>query len=159
MDEQQHDISIDELKKQNEEYLAGWKRAQADYQNLLKDAERAKSENIKFANEKLILELIPSLEHLDETGRQFKEVEDQGNDRIKNCILGFRAVQREIDRSMEGAGLKRIDDTGEFNPQKHEAIGAEESSRIQSGYIIRTVSVGWILNGKILKPARVIIKK
>ena len=46
------------------EYLAGWKRAQADYQNLVKDTERERREFVNFANEQLFHELLPALDQL-----------------------------------------------------------------------------------------------
>src|SRR3989338_1625489 len=52
----------DVLKAQCDEYLAGWKRAMADYANLKKESERAQAEFAKFAAARLATELLPVLD-------------------------------------------------------------------------------------------------
>ena len=53
----------DELKAKCDEYLAGWQRARADYQNLQKETERRITEVIGYSNEAFLAELLPILDH------------------------------------------------------------------------------------------------
>jgi len=139
-----------------EEYLAGWKRAQADYQNLKKDSEREKAEYAKFANERLLSELLPAIDQFD-LALQHVPSADADQKTWDNWLVGVRAVQSSWEQAAKAQGLERIATDGAFDPVKHEAIGEEEMEGSESGTIIRTLQTGWMLHGKVLRPARVII--
>jgi molecular chaperone GrpE len=164
MDEQ---INNEELKTENwqlkaEEYLAGWKRAQADYQNLKKESEREKSEFAKFANERLLSDLLPAI---DQFSLALSFIPDTSTlspeDKKKwdNWLIGIKAVQSLWDQAAQGTGLTRISVDGMFDPMLHDAVGTEEVEGSESGSIIRVVEDGWSLHGKVLRPAKVIISK
>lgn len=156
MDEQQ--LNPEELKAKCDEYLSGWKRAQADYQNLMKDVERQKSEYAKYANERLLTDLLPAL---DQFRLALQHVPAEGSDQKTwdNWLIGVRAVQSLWEQAAKVQGLERISTDGAFDPQKHEAAGTEEAEGKESGSIIKVIQDGWMLNGKIIRPARVIISK
>ena len=163
-DTHDHDLPPQEESKscpQCPEYLAGWKRAQADYQNLKKDTERERQEFAKYANERLLEELIPIAEHFDYmfAAEQVEPMEAETTERVRKWINGVRAVRSELFKTLEGLGLIPIDDSGAFDPTRHEAVGSEASDQIPSGNIKRTVTLGWQLHGKVLRPARVILSK
>lgn len=163
MDEQpQNEINLEELQKQSEEYLAGWKRAQADYQNLKKESEREKSDFAKFANERLLSDLLPAI---DQFSLALSFIPDTSTlspeDKKKwdNWLIGIKAVQSLWDQAAQNAGLTRISVAGAFDPTLHDAVGTEEVEGSESGSIIRVAEDGWSLHGKVLRPAKVIISK
>lgn len=144
------------------EYLAGWKRAQADYQNAKKDAERDRVEFVKFANEQFVREFLPVIDQfalalsfvpdtsvLPEAQRQIWE----------NWLKGVRAVQAQWDQLAASIGLERVSLDGAFDPLIHEAVAEEETEGLASNAIVRAVQDGWKLNGKILRPAKVVMSK
>ncbi|MCK9361597.1 nucleotide exchange factor GrpE [Patescibacteria group bacterium] len=143
-----------------EEYLAGWKRAQADYQNLKKESEREKAEFAKYANERLLSDLLPAL---DQFGLALRFIPDtatlpeEEKKKWNNWLTGIKAVATLWEQAAKSAGLERISTEGAFDPTKHEAVGEEEGE--ESGTIIRTMQDGWMLNGKVLRPSKVIISK
>lgn len=141
-----------------DEYLSGWKRAQADYQNLKKDMEREKGEYAKYANERLLSDLLPAL---DQFALALQHMPSEGADQKvwNNWLTGIKAVQSLWEQAAKVQGLERIDTSGVFDPQKHEAVGSEEAEGKESGSIIRVMQEGWSLNGKIIRPAKVIIAK
>lgn len=141
-----------------DEYLSGWKRAQADYQNLKKDIEREKTEYAKYANERLLSDLLPAL---DQFALALQHVPSETADpkSWNNWLTGIKAVQSLWEQAAKAQGLERIDTSGAFDPTKHEAVGTEEAEGKESGTIIRVMQEGWSLNGKIIRPARVIISK
>lgn len=141
-----------------DEYLSGWKRAQADYQNLKKDTEREKAEYAKYANERLLSDLLPAL---DQFALALQHIPPEGADQKawSNWMTGIKAVQSLWEQAAKAQGLERIDASGAFDPQKHEAVGSEEAEDKESGSIIRVMQEGWSLNGKIIRPAKVIIAK
>lgn len=144
-----------------EELKTDWeavaKRALADYQNLKKDTEREKGEFVRYANERLLSDLLPTL---DQFALAMKHVPAPDADRKSwdNWLVGVRAVQSLWEQAAKAQGLERIATDGTFDPAKHEAVGEEESEG-ESGWIVRVTEDGWMLHGKIIRPAKVIISK
>lgn len=144
-----------------EQYLSGWKRAQADYQNLKKEVENERVERAKFANERLLRDLLPALDQfaLAMSFTPNPETLPEAERKVwTNWLTGLRAVESLWGQASSQAGLVRISTDGEFDPQLHDAIGQEVSDRPE-GSIVRVVQVGWLLHGKVLQPARVIVAK
>ncbi len=143
-----------------EEYLAGWKRAQADYANLKKTTEREKKEFAKFANEDLLSALLPAIDQY-EMALSFtpdlNNIPDEEREKLKNWIIGLQAVRLAWEAAFKEIGLERIPTDCAFDPLIHEAIGEEKSAKNPSGQIVRTMQSGWRLNEKLLRPAKVVI--
>lgn len=162
MDEQNNELNIEELKKQSEEYLAGWKRAQADYQNLLKESERSKVEYAKYANERLLSDLLPAIDQF-ALALSFtpdtSTLSEEEKKKWDNWLVGIKAVKTLWDQAAHNAGLTRISIDGAFDPNLHDAVGTESIEGKESGSIIRVIQDGWSLHGKVLRPAKVIINK
>ncbi len=144
------------------EYLAGWKRAQADYQNLKKETERERGEFTKYANERLLAQLLPAIDQF-ALALQFtpdlSTLPEEQRKPWENWLLGLRAVQSLWDQAAVGIGLERIPVTGPFDPMLHEAAGEEEHPDQPAGTIVNVLQSGWRLHGKVLRPARVILSK
>lgn len=144
-----------------QEYLAGWKRAQADYQNLQRERERERGELTKYANERLLRDLLPTLDQF-RLAMSFVPTTDALPDEVKRTweqwLVGVKAVQTLWDQAASQAGLERVVTDGVFDPQVHDAVG-EEGSEAPEGTILRVTQPGWKLHGRVLQPARVIIAK
>ncbi len=144
-----------------DEYLTGWKRAQADYQNLKRETDVERIERAKFANERLLRDLLPVL---DQFGLALSFVPStttlpEGEKGTwEKWLVGIKAVQSLWDQAAGQAGLERVATDGAFDPQIHDAV-AEEPSERPEGTILRVVQPGWRLHGRVLQPARVIIAK
>lgn len=153
---------LETLTQKCAEYLEGWKRAQADYANLKRDTERDRLEFAKYANERLLQEILPAIDQY-ETALSFtpniSHLPEEDQKKLKNWIIGLQAVRSLWERSFEGIGLQKVSVNGAFDPQYHEAVGRETDTAIPAGQIIRVMQDGWILNGKLLRPAKVIISE
>ena len=141
---------IKELEKKGQEYLNGWKRAKADYLNLEKEMARQKEEWIKFANWELISQLIPILDSFD------KAVKDIPSQDIDNpWAKGLVNIKNQFENILKSTGLERVKTVGEkFNPDFHEAVKKEGPG----DKIVRELQAGYLLQGRVLRPAKVIIK-
>ena len=154
--------STQDIQQKCEEYLNGWRRAQADYANLKRDTERERMENIKYANERLLSELLPSIDQFDIALSFIPDTSTLSPEEKKkwdNWLLGIRAVRSLWEGSFQTIGLERVQTNGVFDPNLHEAVGEEEQAGSTTGTIIRTAQSGWRLNGKLLRPAKVIVAK
>lgn len=162
MDEQQPNLNeLDQLKAQCEEYLSGWKRAQADYQNLKKDGERERADFAKYANERLLEDLLPVIDQFNIALAFIPDTSKLPEDQRRpweNWLMGIKAVKSLWDGVAKQVGLEEIT-FGSFDPNLHDAAGEEAVEGKATGEIIKVLQPGWKLNGKILKPARVIVAK
>jgi molecular chaperone GrpE len=155
-------ISNEQLKAQCEEYLEGWKRAQADYANLKRETEKERIEISKFANERLLSSILPAIDKYElalSHEPDLKEIADEHAARIKTWITGLKAVRALLETAFRSIGLEQVKTEGMFDPSIHEAVGEEPSEEVTEGNIIRVNQSGWSLNGKLLRPAKVIIAK
>ena len=142
---------FEKIQKQSEEYLYGWKRALADYENFKKQSEKEKQEFIKFANLNLIINLIPvynnfklALEH--STGDEWAK--------------GIEYIKKQFEQVLKQNGveeiLPKIGD--EFDINLHEAIKEKEIDELKDkNKIKKIISCGYKLNGKVIVPAKVIV--
>lgn len=148
--------------KKCDEYLAGWKRAQADYQNLKRETDQQRAEFAKYANERLLEELLPVIDQYAMVIAYQPSTDGMSDEQKKqwdNWLIGVKAVWNNWERVMSSIGLSLINDTDGFDPIKHEAVGTESVEGKESGSIIKVIQPGWILNGKTLRPAKVIIQQ
>mgnify|MGYP001615011725 FL=1 len=169
--DQHPDISSDEPLDQTpvpsscpscDEYMAGWNRAQADYQNLTRDVDRERGEMRKYANERLLSELLPAIDQFSIALRFTPDTSTLPDDQSsvwENWLTGIRAVQSLWEQAASGVGLERVPTEGVFNPALHDAAGEEDGQDKPSGTILKVLQDGWRLHGKVLRPARVVVVK
>ncbi len=154
-DEQtQLQTELEQTKQQAEEYLNGWKRAQADYQNLKRDMEKERVELAKFANLSLLLELLPILDNF---GRATGHLpEEKKND---EWVKGVLAIYQQLQSVLAGMGVTEVPADGMFNPALHEAVGDGDGTDVPSGTILEIIQSGYLLHDKLIRPAKVRIAK
>ncbi len=134
---------IETIKKQAEEYLNGWKRAKADYLNLKKDME-AQSKELKEWMSKIFL--LPLLEIMDSF------------DRAGTLDAGIEAIKKQFEDFLKNSRVEVMKVVGEkFDPLKHEAMESIEGG--ESGVVAEEVQKGYLVNGEILRPAKVKVYK
>ncbi len=158
MDEQ----NLDDIMLKCEEYLAGWKRAQADYANLKRESDREKLEYSKYANERLLSDLLPAVDQF-EIALDFlpdiSQVPDEQRKKLENWFVGMKAVRGLWENAFQTIELEKVRTDAGFDPLLHEAVGEEEREELPEGTILRVVQPGWRLSGKLLRPAKVILSK
>lgn len=140
---------LEQLKKQAQEYLNGWKRAKADYLNREREIEKEKIEWIKFANLELILNLLPILDSFDQSAKNL-------SDNLKNdeWVKGILKIKEQFENFLKAQGVERIKTIGEkFNPEFHEAV----EKRGDKNEIIEEIRAGYTMHGNIIRVAKVII--
>lgn len=145
--------------KKSDEYLNGWKRAKADYINLKRDGEKEKEKFAKFASAALIIQLLPIVNNFKRGFEHLAEIEDE---KSKNCFEGFRHIYNQILELLKKLGIEEIKTVGEkFNPEIHEAVkeeATETKKETSEQIIIKEVSAGYTMHGRVIMPAKVVIK-
>lgn len=150
------------LQRQRDEYLAGWKRAQADYANLAKDTEKFRADCVKYAAERTLTKLLPAIDQLELALRERPSVgasPEPERRQIATWMAGLEAVRQLWETTAADLGLERVKAAGRLDPSIHEAAAEEAHASVPPGEIIKTVTDGWKLNGKLIRPARVVVSQ
>lgn len=139
-----------EEKEKAKSYLASWQRAAADYQNFKRRVEQEREDVARLANAALIINLLPLLDDLE---RALKNVDA----RLAGLtwLDGIRLIYRKFQNLLEINGVTEIEaDGAQFDPNVHEAVMFGEG---EDGKVISVVQKGYMLGGKVLRPAMVVV--
>lgn len=151
---------LEKCQKERDEYLDGWKRAKADLINHKKDEAKRFEMMIKFANESLVKELINVLDSFDLALISFEQSRINADKNAEQRGKGLYLIRQQLEDILRQNGLERIIvSVGQpFDPALQEVIASIESDK-PSGMIIEEVERGYLLNGKLIRPARVKVSK
>lgn len=143
----------DDLKKECEEFKAGWQRALADYRNLQTEIEQKKSDWVKLSELQILTEFIPVYENFKKAFAAAKKDDD-------SWVKGIECIMKQLGDVLKLHGVEEIKTVGEkFDPKFHEAIGEEESEDSEPEIILKEVSGGYKLGARVLQAAQVIVSK
>jgi molecular chaperone GrpE len=130
-------------------------RLQADFENFRKRALRERAEIALQANEGLMKELLPVLDHLDLALDAAVQHRAGGP-----VVEGFRLVSEQLLSALAKAGLAPVDAAGqEFDPHKHEAISHVVSETVPANHVVVQVRRGYLLGSRLLRPAQVVVSQ
>lgn len=129
----------------------GWQRARAEFANYKKRNERERRELFQRAALDTLRSLLPIIDDFD---RAFESVPDEISDDA--WIGGVSMIQRKFNNLLEQYEVEAIDPTGgPFDPNLHQAIGAEDSDEVESGHVIETLQKGYRAGEQVLRLALV----
>jgi len=148
---QQELVQSEERSKNHwDQYL----RAVAELDNVRKRAQKDIEAANRYGLEKFVVELLPVKDSL-ELG-----VENAGRGDSVSIAAGQEATLKLLDKALQKQDVKTLDPLGEpFDPSLHEAMMAQPSASAEPNSILKVVQPGYELNGRLLRPARVIIAK
>lgn len=133
-----------------------WKRALADYQNLKKDVARERTEMGQYATLRVVERFLPVFDNFNTAMSHMPKSDDKT---VVNWAVGVGFIQKQLEEALRDLGLTMIKTIGEaFDATKHEAVGEEESDK-EHGTILKEVQAGYEINGKTVRPAKVIVAK
>lgn len=149
-----HD-KIKQLTKENQELKDQLLRKAAEFDNYKKRTDRETFYLIQNANEKLILTILPVLDDLE---RFFQHIEEKKN--IESITEGIQLIYKKLSETLEKEGLQPMITLGEiFDPEMHDALMQAEDKKAKSGTIINEYAKGYLLNGKVIRHAQVIVAR
>ncbi len=130
-------------------------RAQAEMENLRKRTARDVESAHKYALEKFVHELLPILDSLS-LGMNAAESAENVDELREGMDLTLKMFNDALDKF----GVKEIDPQGEkFTPEQHEAISMQEIEGSESGTVVSVMQKGYELNGRLVRPAMVVVAK
>jgi molecular chaperone GrpE len=135
-----------------EQYL----RAVAELDNVRKRAQRDIEAANRYGLEKFAAELLPVRDSLELAVQSA----DQAKVDARSLKEGQEATLQLLAKALERLGVTVISPVGEpFDPTRHEAMLAQESATAEPNTVLQVVQPGYDLNGRLLRPARVIVAK
>ena len=140
---------VDEACAKADEYLDGWQRARAEFANYKKRVERDQAQVYKTAAGSIIKRYLAVMDDLE---RALQNCPEEGSG--AEWAGGIELIYRKLVSILESEGVTPIKTDGQFfDPNYHEAISSEEDSGLESGQIIETLTQGYMLGEKVLRPA------
>ena len=128
-------------------------RLQADFDNFRKRMDREKKDWTAYANEKLVLELLPVLDHF-----ELGLADSARNGAPAAFTEGFRLIYNQLWTALEKAGAQAIDAEGKpFDPNFHEAITHLPSDDVPENHVVAQTRRGYQLGDKLLRAAQVVV--
>ena len=140
-----------EYKEMNDKYL----RALAEMDNFRKRVAREQSESVKFANEKILCDLLSVVDNMERAVLHSREKKD-----FDALIDGLELTMKEFNSVFDKYGVKCIESVGQpFDPNRHHAVAIIESESHQDNTIVEEFRKGYVLNDRILRPSLVSVSK
>ena len=140
---------LEATRRERDQYLDALQRLKAEFENSRKRQERERIRVLSMASERLVQELLPVLDNLDralEAGGDIRE--------------GVQATRDQLAEVLGDEGLLPVASDGQpFDPNVHEAVMGQVSEEHEEGTIIQTFQRGYLLNGKPIRTAKVVVAK
>ncbi|AIY65316.1 nucleotide exchange factor GrpE [Pseudoalteromonas piratica] len=131
-------------------------RAAAEVENIRRRTAQDVEKAHKFALEKFANELLPVLDNLERA----IEFADKENDAIKSVIEGVEMTAKSFVDAVAKFGVEVVSPQGEtFNPEFHQAMSIQPSADVEPNTVIAVMQKGYLLNGRLLRPAMVMVSK
>lgn len=131
-------------------------RAVAEMENVRRRAAQDVEKAHKFALEKFSSELLPVIDNLERA----LELADKDNEALKPMLEGVDLTLRAMLSTVSKFGILAIDPQGQpFDPNKHQAISMIENAEAAPNTVIAVMQKGYELNGRIMRPAMVVVAK
>ena len=135
-------------------------RALADLENTRRRAAREVSDIRKYAASGLAKELLNVSDNLRRALEIVTEEMREGDDGVKNLVLGIEMVEKEMLAAFERQGIKRLNPLGEpFDHNFHQAMYEKEDTSYPAGTVAEVMQAGYIIHDRLLRPAMVAVSK
>ena len=127
-------------------------RTMADFDNFRKRTARDREDLVKFAASDVLKDILPTVDNL---ARALEEAKDKADDPF---VTGVKLVYDGLLKALAEHGATPLDSVGEpFDANFHEALAQLPSEDVEEGHVINEVKRGWMLNGKLLRAAQVVV--
>lgn len=144
------------------DYYDKYVRLSADFENFRKRTEREKAAFLAYGKKDFVEKLLPAYEVLlrQQAKMDKEEPSEQCAAEMKSFRDGMKMVLGELDKAFKAEGVEKMDVLDKpYDPMTQEAIATLPSSSKQDGMVLEEVQMGFMMDGKVLRPARVVVGK
>ncbi|HEJ9641538.1 TPA: nucleotide exchange factor GrpE [Proteus mirabilis] len=151
---------VDELEKQLQQSQKTEReamiRAQAEIENIRRRTQQDVEKAHKFALEKFSNELLPVLDNLERA----LSAADHENEQMKPMIEGLELTLKSFLDAVRKFGIEVVEEKNvAFNPEVHQAMTLIDSPEHEANHVVDVMQKGYTLNGRLLRPAMVVVSK
>jgi molecular chaperone GrpE len=130
----------------------------ADFENTKRRLMRDQENSIRFANEKIVGDLLSVVDLFERALNSGQGLRNSESNEVKAFVTGIEMTHRELVHLFTRFGAELIGTVGEkFNPNLHEAVAQSPAETEQVDCIIAVAQKGCMLQGRLLKPAKVVV--
>lgn len=135
-------------------------RLSADFENYRKRTEREKASFLAYGKKQFAEKLLPAYEVLLRQREELakKQTEEECPASLKAVKDGLNMVFTELEKAFKAEGIEHMDVLDKpYDPATQEVVAMLPSSEAQDGMVLQEVQMGFTMDGKVLRPARVIV--
>lgn len=153
-------LKIEALEASLAEMKDRWIRAEAEMANVRARARRDVQEAREFGVQAFAADVVETADNLRRGLANLPAETEAEPKSLSGLRSGLSEIERAFVAMLERNGILAIDPTGSaFIPEIHQAIGGQEVSDLPPGTVVQSIAPVWTLNGRLLRPAQVIISK
>ncbi|MFH1712345.1 MAG: nucleotide exchange factor GrpE [Patescibacteria group bacterium] len=150
-----------ELTEKCAEYLDGWKRAKADYENLQKNLAQSAEDSRKRIKISFLHDLLPVLDNFSQAVAHvpnLDEYDEKIQKDLENWLQGVTFIQKQLEDVIKELGVEQIvAEAGQFDPNLHESVDTATDPEKHDQEIIKQIQPGWKIGETVIRPAKVVI--
>lgn len=147
---------LEEAEQKNNEHWERILRMQAEAENATRRTERDVANAHKYALDKFVAELIPIVDSLELCVQK----ENSADPAVASVVEGVGMTLKMFYSAMEKFGIQQVNPVSQpFDPETQQAISMQEDTSVKSGTVISVLQKGYTLNGRLIRPALVIVSK
>ncbi len=144
------------------DYYEKYVRLSADFENFRKRTEREKAALLAYGKKDFVEKLLPAYEVMlrQQAQMQKEESDEKCSAQVQSLRAGLNMVLGELKKAFTAERIEKLDVVGKpYDPQTSEAIALIPAPADQDGQVLEEVQMGFSMEGKILRPARVVVGK
>ncbi len=146
---------IKELQEASEKNYDLYLRSEAEIENIKKRNKKEKEEWLKYANETLVKDILPVMDNL-----EMAISHAQNENSLHALKEGVELTLKGLKDTLAKSGLEEVKAEGElFDPNYHHAVSEQNDENVEAGIILQELQKGYTLNGRLIRPAMVIISR
>jgi len=146
---------IEQLKQEKDELFAKFQRLSADYANYQKRSAKQIEDSILYEKERVIKTLLPAMDNFSHTLANVEMVEN-----AEDIIKGVKIIYDQMLDILKSHNVEQINAVGQrFDPSMHEAMLQRQEPEQEDGVVLEEFQRGYRLNGRIIRPSKVIVNK
>ncbi len=151
---------IGQLTRERDDMRDRWMRAEAEMANVRTRAKRDVDDTRQYAVQKFAADVVEAAENLRRGLASLPAPAADEPETVAKLREGFEGVERNFVAILERNGILRTDPTGQpFDANLHQAMAEQPSAEHPPGTVMQAWTQAWTLNGRLLKPAMVVVAK